>query len=195
MGTLRFSEDELKQLMAKDERLALAIKRIGRIEREAFPDPFYGLFVQIAGQQISGKALERIIGKMSGLTPKSALDMGIKGLRENGLSEAKARAIVAVAEKFASGEWDDLPSLGDEQVIEKLTAIKGIGRWTAEMYLLFTLKRKGVLSYGDYGIRKGICALFGYKTLSKKRFEAVKRKLSPHLSLASLYLWEIAAGK
>lgn len=88
-----------------------------------------------------------------------------------------------------------MPSLGDEQVIEKLTAIKGIGRWTAEMYLLFTLGRKDILSYGDYGIRKGICVLFGYKTLSKRRFEAVKRKFSPHLSLASLYLWEIAAEK
>lgn len=195
METLKFSEDELKQLMAKDERLALAIKRIGSIEREAFPDPFYGLFVQTAGQQISGKALERIIGKTSGLTPEAALGMGISGLREIGLSEAKARAITEAARKFVSGEWDDLPSLSDEAVEAKLTEIKGIGRWTAEMYLLFTLNRKSVLSYGDYGIRKGICALFGYKTLSSKRFEAVKRKLSPHLSLASLYLWEIAAGK
>ena len=109
--------------------------------------------------------------------------------------EAKAKAITEAARKFVSGEWDDLPLLSDEEVEAKLTEIKGIGRWTAEMYLLFTLNRKSVLSYGDYGIRKGICALFGYKTLSRKRFEAVKRKLSPHLSLASLYLWEIAAGK
>lgn len=102
MDRLKFSIDELSELLGKDKRMEEAIKRIGPIEREAFPDPFFGLFVQIAGQQISGKALERIIGKMSGLTPKSALHMGVKGLRENGLSEAKARAIVAVAEKFAS---------------------------------------------------------------------------------------------
>lgn len=195
MERLKFSETELRELMGKDERLAIAIRRIGSIEREAFPDPFYGLFVQIAGQQISGKTLERIIGKTPGLTPEAALHIGVSGLREKGLSEAKAKAIVAAAGRFASGEWDDLPSLSDEQVIERLTEIKGIGRWTAEMYLLFTLSRKSVLSYGDYGIRKGICILFGYKTLSRKRFEGVKRKLSPHLSLSSLYLWEIAAGK
>ena len=88
-----------------------------------------------------------------------------------------------------------LYELSDEEVIARLTDIKGVGVWTAEMLLLFCLKRPNVLSFGDLGVRRGLCAVYGHKEINKKLFEKYRRRFSPYGSVAAFYLWAAGAEK
>ena len=83
----------------------------------------------------------------------------------------------------------------DEEIIRTLTALSGVGRWTAEMLLLFCLKRPNVLSFGDLGVRRGLCAVYGHKEINKKLFEKYRRRFSPYGSVAAFYLWAAGAEK
>lgn len=191
----QYSETELNELKAKDPALASSIKDIPHIHKEIWPDPFASLSRQVIAQQISNKALMGILRKAEPiLNPDAILAMDIASLRRLGISERKAKTLKSVALLAKEGKLDKkrLSGLTDEEIIAELTAIKGIGRWTGEMFLLFCLARPSVLSYGDYGIRKGIMMVYGYKSLSMTRFKKIEKRLSPHLSLASLYFWEIA---
>ena len=191
----QYSEIELNELKAKDPVLASSIKDIPHIHKEIWPDPFASLSRQVIAQQISNKALMGILRKAEPiLNPDAILAMDIASLRRLGISERKAKTLKSVALLAKEGKLDKkrLSGLTDEEIIAELTAIKGIGRWTGEMFLLFCLGRPSVLSYGDYGIRKGIMMVYGYKSLSMTRFKKIEKRLSPHLSLASLYFWEIA---
>ncbi len=190
-----YTEEELNALKAKDPILAKAIENIPHIYKEVWLDPFGSLSRQIIGQQISNKALLGILRRVEPyLNPDSILKMDISELRELGISERKGMTLKEIARLAKTGRLDKerLALLSDEEIIEELSAVKGIGRWTAEMFLLFCLERKSILSYGDYGIRKGIMMVYGYKSLSPLRFERIRKRLSPYLSLASLYFWEIA---
>ena len=191
----QYSETELNELKAKDPVLASSIKDIPHIHKEIWPDPFASLSRQVIAQQISNKALMGILMKAKPiLNPDAILTMDIASLRRLGISERKAKTLKSVALLAKEGKLDKkrLSGLTDEEIIAELTAIKGIGRWTGEMFLLFCLERPSVLSYGDYGIRKGIMMVYGYRSLSMTRFKKIEKRLSPHLSLASLYFWEIA---
>lgn len=190
-----YTEEELNALKAKDPILAKAIENIPHIYKEVWLDPFGSLSRQIIGQQISNKALVGILRRVEPyLNPDSILKMDISELRELGISERKGMTLKEIARLAKAGRLDKerLALLSDEEIIEELSAVKGIGRWTAEMFLLFCLERKSILSYGDYGIRKGIMIVYGYKSLSPLRFERIRKRLSPYLSLASLYFWEVA---
>lgn len=191
----QYSEIELNELKAKDPVLASSIKDIPHIHKEIWPDPFASLSRQVIAQQISNKALMGILRKAEPiLNPDAILAMDIASLRRLGISERKAKTLKSIALLAKEGKLDKkrLSGLTDEEIIAELTAIKGIGRWTGEMFLLFCLERPSILSYGDYGIRKGIMMVYGYKSLSMTRFKKIEKRLSPHLSLASLYFWEIA---
>ena len=190
-----YTEEELNALKAKDPILAKAIENIPHIYKEVWLDPCGSLSRQIIGQQISNKALVGILRRVEPyLNPDSILKMDISELRELGISERKGMTLKEIARLAKTGRLDKerLALLSDEEIIEELSAVKGIGRWTAEMFLLFCLERKSILSYGDYGIRKGIMIVYGYKSLSPLRFERIRKRLSPYLSLASLYFWEVA---
>lgn len=191
----QYSEIELNELKAKDPVLASSIKDIPHIHKEIWPDPFASLSRQVIAQQISNKALMGILRKAEPiLNPDAILAMDIASLRGLGISERKAKTLKSIALLAKEGKLDKkrLSGLTDEEIIAELTAIKGIGRWTGEMFLLFCLERPSILSYGDYGIRKGIMMVYGYRSLSMTRFKKIEKRLSPHLSLASLYFWEIA---
>lgn len=190
-----YTEEELNALKAKDPILAKAIENIPHIYKEVWLDPFGSLSRQIIGQQISNKALLGILRRVEPyLNPDSILKMDISELRALGISERKGMTLKEIARLAKAGRLDKerLAFLSDEEIIEELTAMKGIGKWTAEMFLLFCLTRPSILSYGDYGIRKGIMIVYGYKSLSPLRFARIRKRLSPYLSLASLYFWEVA---
>ena len=85
-----------------------------------------------------------------------------------------------------------MPSLSDEEAINYLTTLKGIGVWTAQMLLIFTLNRKNILSFDDLGIKKGLCALYHHKKLTKELFMRYQKRFSPFGSIASFYLWDIS---
>ena len=179
--------------------LGAAIGRIGHIDREVFPDLFEALINSIAGQQISGKALatvwKRLCAAVGAITPENLLTAGEERLRACGFSGRKVHYMLSAAQAVADGTLaiHSLVEKDDEEVIRALTALPGVGRWTAEMLLTFSLQRPDVLAYDDLGIRKGMCRLYGLDSVSKAQLAEYRARYAPHATVAALYLWHIAA--
>ena len=178
--------------------MKVLIDSIGEINREYIPDPFIALVNSIVFQQISYKAALSIWNRLEDLiteiNPDNLLNVSFESLRKCGLSKTKISYIRNIAEAVKKNELelDNLAMMSDEEVIKKLVKIKGIGVWTAEMFLIFSLSRKNVMSYNDLGIRKGLKWLYSMnEEPTLKQFEKFKNKFSPNNTLASFYLWEI----
>lgn len=196
-----YGQTETDYLTARDPILGQAIRRIGPVEREVIPNLFTALVNSIAGQQISGKALAtvwaRLCDRLGEVTPETVLAAGEDGLRSCGLSGRKAGYMLSAARAVQDGTLPihSLVDKSDEEVIKTLTALPGVGRWTAEMLLIFSLERPNVLAFDDFGIRKGICRLYGLDELTRAQFEQYRARYAPYATVAGLYLWEIAAQK
>jgi DNA-3-methyladenine glycosylase II len=201
-----------KALAAADPTMAALIERIGKIDlakrlrrrSEERPADAYGALLRaIVGQQLSTKAARtiylRVLDIFDGVTPspEQLLEASVEDLRGAGLSGRKVEYIQDLARHVLSGELelDRLDELGDEEAIEEIVAVRGLGRWTAEMFLLFHLERPDIISGGDLGIRKAIQVEYGLEEMPTPE-EVAKRSepWSPYRSLASLYLWESLAA-
>ncbi|HET7510803.1 MAG TPA: DNA-3-methyladenine glycosylase [Solirubrobacterales bacterium] len=206
------SAKALKHLAASDPTMAALIERVGKIDlatrlrrrKEERPADAYGALLRaIVGQQLSTKAARtiylRVLDLFDGTTPspEQLLEAQEKDLRGAGLSGRKTEYIRDLASHVLSGELelDRLDALGDEEVIEEIVAVRGLGRWTAEMFLLFYLERPDVISGGDLGIRKAIQVEYGLEEMPPPtRVMEISEPWSPYRSLASLYLWESLAA-
>ena len=191
---------ETDYLARKDKRLASVIERIGPIRREVRPDLFDALMHAIVGQQIATKAqqtvwarLEHALGQV---TPATVDSMDAEALQRLGLSFRKVGYMKGAARKALQGELhvEALRHMDDASVSEALCKLDGVGVWTAEMLMLFSLQRPDVLSFGDLAIHRGLRMLYRHKKLSRERFEVYRRRFSPYGSVASLYLWAVAGG-
>jgi DNA-3-methyladenine glycosylase II len=198
MHIFEYGEKEIEYLKKKDKKLGTAIDRIGMIKREIIPDTFSALISSVIGQQISSKAAETVwnrfvnlLGKVTPETIASADPLVIQGC---GMTLKKAHYIKGIAEAAINGEIDfsALYTLSDEEIIKKLSSLHGVGVWTAEMLLIFSLCRPDVVSYKDLAIVRGMMNLYGLKELPKDKFERYKKRYSPYGSVASLYLWAIS---
>ena len=194
--------EALAALSRRDKRLAAVIETLGPLRRAARPDPFEALLHSITGQQISMKAQETVwqrlralAGAHGGLCPSVMARLSLETLRATGLSARKAAYIHAAADAFDQGRISAkaLRDASDADAIAILTALPGVGLWTAEMLLLFSLRRPDILSWGDLGIRRGLCRLHHHRDMPRQRFERYRRRYSPYGSTASLYLWAIAS--
>jgi len=118
----------------------------------------------------------------------------LEKIQSCGMSMRKAEYIKNIAEAAVNKtiDFDDFPNKSDCEIIKTLTAIKGIGIWTAEMLLIFSLMRPNVVSYGDLAIRRGMMTLYGLKELPKEKFARYAKRYAPYGSVASLYLWEMS---
>lgn len=189
---------EIVHLKGKDKRLGAAIEEIGIIRRPIIPNPFTALISSIVSQQISKKAAATVWGRLSELlgsiTPETIQGTDLAAIRACGMSTRKAAYIKDIAQAALSGQVDfaSLHTLEDQEIIARLSALPGVGVWTAEMLLIFSLNRLNVLSYNDLAIRRGIMKLYGHKELPRSRFERYRTRYSPYCSVASLYLWEIS---
>ena len=198
MGIFRYGSRELDHPRARDKKLGRAIDGIGLIEREVTPDLFIALVSSVASQQISARAAETVWRRMEeqfgAVTPASIADASPEDLRVCGMSARKAGYIRGLGEAVVNGslDLDGLCDLPDEEVIARLTALKGVGAWTAEMILIFSMERPDVLSSGDLAIRRGLLRLYGGTSISPKQFERYRKRYSPYGSVASMYLWEIS---
>lgn len=198
MDIFEYTEAELDYLRKKDKKLAAIIDRIGIIEREVNRDIFSALIDSIVSQQISSKAAEtvgnRLVSLCGEITPEHIHNANIEDVQKCGMSMRKARYVKGIGKAVCSGALDlsAFPVMTDSEIIGRLTALNGIGVWTAEMLLIFSLGRKDVLSFGDLAIRRGICNLYGHKILTKEQFERYRKRYSPYGSIASLYLWELS---
>lgn len=194
-----YTDENLAYLIGRDDRLGAAIRDIGRIERAVIPDLFEALVNSITGQQISTKAMttvwNRLLACVPAMTPAGILAAGETSLRACGLSGRKAGYILSAAEAVESGELalGSLAELPDEEVVATLVRLPGVGVWTAEMLLIFSLCRKNVFSTRDFGIRRGISLLYETAAPDEALFERLREAYAPLASVASLYLWEISS--
>jgi 3-methyladenine DNA glycosylase/8-oxoguanine DNA glycosylase len=194
-----YGQVEIDHLKRRDRKLGRAIDRIGRVERQVTPDLFQALVHSVVAQQISRKAADTVFGRLcaclEALTPERVAGIDAGEIQRCGLSRRKARYIQGIGEAVFRGDLDlpALRSMADEAVIAKLAALPGIGIWTAEMLLIFSLCRPDVVSWGDLAIRRGMMNLYGVRDLSRERFDRLRRRYSPYGSVASLYLWAVAS--
>ena len=196
-----YGNQETEYLKSKDKKLGEIIDRIGHIDRPVDTDLYSSVVHHIIGQQISTKAQQTIWNRMNEtygeVTPITIGNANVNEMQSLGMTFRKAEYIKDFSEKIITGEFDlDVVSgMSDEEAIETLAGLKGIGVWTAEMILLFCLQRPDILSYGDLAVLRGMRMVYRHRKIDRKLFEKYRRRLSPYGSVASLYFWAVAGGK
>ena len=188
--------DRAKRALARrDPVMAAIIRRHPRVHLVSRGDPFLTLARSIVGQQISVKAAQSVWNRFAVvvpvLDPKEVLKVKRTELRACGLSERKVEYISDLAQRFADGavhahRW---PQMSDEEVIADLVQVRGIGRWTAEMLLMFSLLRPDVFPLGDLGLQKGIRLAYFRRKVSLATMAKLGAGWSPWRSVATWYLW------
>jgi DNA-3-methyladenine glycosylase II len=198
MDVFRYSHIELEYLKGQDATLAQAIERLGLIERAVIPDLFTALVSSIVHQQISNKAAATVWGRVLQLfgtvTPEGVVATPVEEIQSCGMSMRKAGTIKSLGRAVVSGELDlaELSHLPDAEVISCLSGQPGIGVWTAEMLMIFSMQRPDVVSWHDLAIRRGMMNLYGQAELTRPQFDFYRQRYSPYGSVASLYLWQIS---
>ncbi|WP_230202441.1 DNA-3-methyladenine glycosylase family protein [Paenibacillus ihumii] len=199
---LKTDDPRLAALSAADARMGALIALIGEIQTAPQGPHFASLARSIISQQISVKAAATIRGRVlelaGELTPSALSAVNDEALRGAGLSASKLAYLRDLSGKVLSGEvvLERLHEMGNAEVIQVLTSIKGIGKWTAEMFLIFGLGREDVVSVGDAGLQRSAKWLYQLEERADRKYlQQVMGSWSPYGSIASLYLWEaINAG-
>ena len=184
-------EAAIRHLKTRDPRLRVLIERVGPYSIE-FREPTFATHVRsIVFQQLSGKVARVIYGRLESATPDGALT-------PKGVLRLRPAYVRDLARQTVKGKivFEGLGALEDQQVIELLTAVKGIGIWTAHMFLIFALRRHNVLPSGDLGIRSAIRKIYGLPELPKPReVEELALSWHPYCTVASWYLWRSLDGQ
>lgn len=183
--------------LRKDRKLAKIIDRVGEFNLSLTKNPYQSLVEAIITQQLSGKAADSISTRFRAIygrfpKPADVMETSDAKLRKAGLSYMKVSYIKDLSKKVESKEirLACMKNLTDEEIIVQLTQVKGIGRWTAEMFLIFSLGRLDVLPVGDLGLKKGIQRLYSLEELpEKEQMERIAEKWKPYRSVATWYLW------
>ena len=187
----------INHLKKSDPILRAIIERVGPCRMEFGEPVFHSLAEAIVYQQLNGKAAVTIFNRFAALageplTAEGILKLTPEHMRAVGLSKQKSSYLFDMAERAIRGELDftRLPDLTDEEVIKHLTQVKGVGVWTAHMFLMFTLKRQNILPTGDFGVQMAIKKHYGKRKLPKPlQMEKIARPWEPYRSIACWYLW------
>ncbi|MDR0351293.1 MAG: hypothetical protein LBH49_01445 [Puniceicoccales bacterium] len=188
-------------LKLRDQRLGVVINEVGHVNVPLNENVFEALVISIVSQQISNAVASSIQKKLSdrfgGLSEHNIRGCDANALRECGLSERKASYVLGLSRAVidATVDFSSLPNLSDEDVVTELVKLKGVGVWTAEMILMFSLGRKNIFSWRDLGIRKGLMKLSGCNDLDQNKIESYRAIYSPYCSIASFYLWKVCSKK
>ena len=195
-----YGDKETSWLRSRDRKFGEIIDEIGHIDRTVIPDIFIALISSIVGQQISAKAMATVWSRMEErfdpLTPEHIHSVPVEELQACGMTMRKASYIKEIAESVVNGNLDleQLRSMSDDEVCDRLVKIKGIGVWTAEMLMTFSLQRPDIMSIDDLAILRGLRMLYRHKEITPALFSKYKRRYSPYATVASLYLWAVAGG-
>ena len=192
-------------LLKRDKIMQVLINKYGRPDFNPGQDYFQSLFRSIVFQQLSGEAAQTIykrlvnlIAETSNLCPNEVLKLDKDDMRKAGLSFQKINYVRNLADYFENNSFKkkDVERMTDEEISKELTQIKGIGQWTVDMFLMFTLNRPDILPYKDLGIQKGIMKILNKKILpSKKEMENCSKKWRPFRTIACWYLWRMTDDK
>lgn len=190
------NEEAISHLKAKDKRLAKVIDAVGEIEIHQHSDSFYFIVREIVGQMVSAAVKKVIFDRLTAICnnnicPETLLKLQVEDLRAIGLSNAKSQFILSLAEMVAKGNinFATLETMSDEDVLNHLTSIKGIGNWTAKMYLLFFLQREDILPYEDGAFLQAYRWLYNTKKSDRKSIEKRCKKWKPYTSVGARYLY------
>jgi DNA-3-methyladenine glycosylase II len=196
------TEEVLRQLARADKILGRLITRVGpcRLKPKVRRSPFETLVQSVVYQQLNGTAAGTILGRVKALypdrrfpTPEDLLSTPDDRLRGAGLSRAKTAAVKDIAAKTLAGLVPTsraIRALTNEEIVERLTAVRGVGPWTVEMLLIFTLGRTDVLPVTDYGVRKGFALTYGWKELpTPAELREFGERWRPHRTTAAWYFW------
>ena len=195
-----YGQDAVDYLRSRDKRMAEVIDRIGHVNRRVIPDLFAALVHSIVGQQISTKAHEtiwqKLLAMLGEVTPEKIDALTDNELQSVGLSFRKVEYIKTIARQVLTGDFDiaALHDMTDDEVCARLSQLKGIGVWSAEMLMLFSMQRPNILSFGDLAIVRGLRMIHHHRKIDRKLFEKYRRRYSPYCSVASLYIWAVAGG-
>ncbi|MBE6906398.1 MAG: DNA-3-methyladenine glycosylase 2 family protein [Ruminococcaceae bacterium] len=195
-----YGSEEIAFLKSRDKLLGPAIDQIGHIYRTVDDDLFSSVVHHIIGQQISTRAQatiwQRLRDRIGTLNADAIYSMELDELQKLGITFKKAAYIKDFAEKVKTKEFniEALNALPDTQVIKELSALKGVGVWTAEMIMIFCMQRPDVVSFGDLAIHRGMRMLYHHRSIDRQKFSKYARRYSPYGTVASLYLWAIAGG-
>ena len=187
----------INHLKKSDPVLSAIIERVGACRMEFGPPEFPSLAEAIVYQQLNGKAAVTIFKRFATLagdpvTPEGILKLTDAELRSVGLSKQKSSYLKDMAQRASRGELDfsRLPEMSDDDVIKHLTQVKGVGVWTAHMFLMFTLRRPNVLPTGDYGIQLAIKKYYKKRKMPRpEQMEKIAKAWEPYRSVACWYLW------
>jgi DNA-3-methyladenine glycosylase II len=197
MSFFIYGKTETDHLARRDKKMAAVIERYGMPERKVTPDLFEALVASIIAQQISSKAAATVTQRLRELcgiiSPESIIRIAEREIQQCGMTLKKAGYIKSAARTILNKTiaLDDFPALDDETIITQLTALPGIGRWTAEMLLLHSLQRPNVFSYDDLVIRRNLMSLHDLSVLTKSDFAKYRDLYSPYCSVAMIYLWKL----
>jgi DNA-3-methyladenine glycosylase II len=196
--------EALKHLAKADKKLGGFIKKYGPIKlaKPEFTDPYDALISAVAHQQLHGKAAITILNRLRALAsgnipaPSALLAFSDEAIRACGFSGAKMRALRDIAARAADGTIPTAARakrLPDDELIKRLTIIRGVGQWTVEMLLIFTLRRADIFPVDDFGVREGFRVLHGLEAQPRpKPFAEMGKIYAPYRSLAALYFWRAA---
>ena len=194
----------LRHLSHVDKRIEKLIDKFGPPNFNLMNNYYESLIRSIVYQQLSGKAASIIYERFLDLfvfdiypEPKDILAVSIETLRSSGLSYQKVNYIRDLSEKWQDGTMNltDIDSMTDEEISSELIKVKGIGQWTADMFLMFTLGRPDVFPFGDLGIQKGVMILTNMNRLpTQKEMERKTKKWQPYRTVAAWYLWKLVDG-
>ena len=197
-------EIALRHLNNVDQRMGKLIDKFGPPNFNLINNYYESLIRSIVYQQLSGKAASIIYERFLDLfvfdiypEPKDILAVSIETLRSSGLSYQKVNYIRDLSEKWQDGTMNltDIDSMTDEEISSELIKVKGIGQWTADMFLMFTLGRPDVFPFGDLGIQKGVMILTNMNRLpTQKEMERKTKKWQPYRTVAAWYLWKLVDG-
>lgn len=196
----KYDESALIFLKKADPKLGKVIDRLGKLERAVECDPKAEVLRQIIGQQISSKALltvwDRLSLKMRELHINDVCDLDERILAACGIPSRKINWILNFLEAINNGSFSlkELEAMDDDEAVRRLSSFDGIGKWTAQMILIFAMQRQDILSTDDFGIRRGLCMLYHKKKLDQKFLARIRKRYSPYASVASFYLWAVSSG-
>ena len=200
-GVIAVTQEAIDTLCSIDPIMGSYINKVGPLSRDTLEDPYQSAIDCIIAQQVSGKAAESIGKKVFDRFPHGDPSLILSAFEEEmralGLSRSKVSYIKNIAQTKADGsiDWEGLSKLSTPQIIETLLPIKGVGLWTVQMVLIFSLKRMDVMSYDDLGIRRGISRLYHVEKVSKDFFAILHERFAPYQTFASFYLWHASMEK
>lgn len=192
---INYDTKEMIYISNKHPVMKALVDHYGKLKMGKISDVYMSLILHIISQMlansVSDALIKRFLALVGEINPENVLSVGADAIRECGISRKKAEYILELSNSILENRYDFslLDAMSDDEAVKYLMQIKGVGKWTAEMIVEFTLGRLNIFSYEDVALQNGIKKAHGFKTLSKLRFDRLRKTYSPYCSVASVYYY------